>query len=88
MNILKNYVLVIFVATLVSFLAVSNKSIANSDNQERLYEKRLINAVETRDFTKVKTLLTTALGKKIVQKPIGSKMAGMAIDKGYFKIAH
>ncbi len=88
MNILKNYVLVIFFATLVSFLAVSNKSIANSDNQEKLYEKRLINAVEARDFTKVKTLLTTALGKKIVQKPIGSKMAGMAIDKGYFKIAH
>ena len=86
MNILKNYVLVIFFATLVSFLAVSNKSIANSDNQEKLYEKRLINAVEARDFTKVKTLLTTALGKKIVQKPIGSKMAGMAIDKGYFKI--
>ena len=69
MNILKNYVLVIFFVTLVSFLAVSNKSIANSDNQEKLYEKRLINAVEARDFTKVKTLLTTALGKKIVQKP-------------------
>ena len=85
MKILKNYVLVIFFVTLVSFLAVSNKSIANSDNQEKLYEKRLINAVEARDFTKVKTLLTTALGKKIVQKPIGSKMAGMAIDKGYFK---
>ena len=88
MNILKNYVLVIFFVTLGSLLTVSSTSIANSDNQEKLYEKRLINAVEARNFTKVKALLTTALGKKIVQKPIGSKMAGMAIDKGYFKIAH
>ena len=55
MNIFTNYVLVIFFVTLVSFLAVSNKSIANSDNQEKLYEKRLINAVEARDFNKVKT---------------------------------
>ncbi len=88
MNILKNYILVIFFVTLGSLLAISSTSIANSDNQEKLYEKKLINAIEARDFTKVKTLLTTALGKKIVQKPIGSKMAGMAIDKGYFKIAH
>lgn len=88
MNILKNYILVIFFVILGSLIAISSKSLANSDNHEKLYEKRLINAVEARDFTKVKTLLTTALGKKIVQKPIGSKMAGMAIDKGYFKIAH
>ena len=88
MNILKNYILVITFVTLGSLPAVSSKAIADSDNQDKLYEKKLITAVEARDFTKVKTLLTTALGKKIVQKPIGSKMAGMAIDKGYFKIAH
>ena len=88
MNIFKNYILVIIFVTLGSLPAVSSKSIADSDNQEKLYEKKLITAVEARDFTKVKTLLTTALGKKIAQKPIGSKMAGMAIDKGYFKIAH
>ena len=88
MNILKNYIIVIFFVTLGSLLSISNKAIANAKEQEKLYEKKLINAVEARDFNKVKILLTTTLGKKIVQKPIGSKMAGLAIDKGYFTIAH
>ena len=49
---------------------------------------QLLGAVDTRDFSKVKLLLSSDLGRSLAKRPVGLLAAGRAIENSYYQIAH
>ena len=50
--------------------------------------ERLLNAVDKRDLTTVKALLSSESGRSLARLPIGLTAAGRAIENSHFSIAH
>ena len=50
--------------------------------------ERLLNAVDKRDLTTVKALLSSDSGRSLARLPIGLTAAGRAIENSHYKIAH
>ena len=50
--------------------------------------ERLLNAVDKRDLTTVKALLSSDSGRTLARLPIGLTAAGRAIENSHFSIAH
>ena len=50
--------------------------------------ERLLNAVDKRDLTTVKALLSSESGRSLARLPIGLTAAGRAIENSHYNIAH
>ena len=50
--------------------------------------ERLLNAVDKRDLTTVKDLLSSDSGRSLARLPIGLTAAGRAIENSHYNIAH
>ena len=50
--------------------------------------ERLLNAVDKRDLTTVKALLSSDSGRSLARLPIGLTAAGRAIENSHYNIAH
>ena len=50
--------------------------------------ERLLNAVDKRDLTTVKALLSSQSGRSLARLPIGLTAAGRAIENSHYNIAH
>ena len=73
----------------VLLLLIDTKTIAQ-ENSISLSEAsdRLLDAVDARDFSKVKFLLSSDLGRSLAKSPVGLLAAGRAIENSYYQIAH
>ena len=50
--------------------------------------ERLLNAVDRRDLTTIKALLSSESGRSLARLPIGLTAAGRAIENSHYNIAH
>ena len=53
-----------------------------------MLSERLLNAVDKRDLTTVKALLSSESGRSLARLPIGLTAAGRAIENSHYNIAH
>ena len=59
-----------------------------NENSTAILSERLLDAVDKRDFSSVKALLSSNNGQSLVKLPVGLLAAGRAIENSYYNIAH
>ena len=68
---------------------LSEKATAQQDDTSTaVLSERLLNAVDKRDLTTVKALLSSDSGRSLARLPIGLTAAGRAIENSHYNIAH
>ena len=68
---------------------LSEKATAQQDDTSTaVLSERLLNAVDKRDLTTIKALLSSDSGRSLARLPIGLTAAGRAIENSHYNIAH
>lgn len=85
----KNFIFV-KILSIIALLLLNNTNSAAQEKTNPLAEAsdRLLDAVDTRDFSKVKMLLSSDLGRSLARHPVGLLAAGRAVENSYYEIAH
>ena len=81
-------VLILIIVITLAVLLTERTSAQQVNTSTAVLSERLLNAVDKRDLTTVKALLSSDSGRTLARLPIGLTAAGRAIENSHFSIAH